>query len=83
MLRILQLDWSKVTKSEMPKAHGRLLRYIAARGGLLSSDNNFFVTEDLDKPDTYKILERVFKLNGIAAYERVNPNGFDGCGRVF
>ena len=83
MLRILTLDWTKVPKEELPKAHGRLLRYIAARGGMLSSDDNFFVTEDLDKPESYKILERVFKLNKIEAYENVNPSGFDGCGRVF
>ena len=83
MLRILNLDWSKVSPSDLPKARGRLVRYIAARGGLLSSDNSVFVTEDLDKEESYKILKRVFQLNNIAAYERVNVYGFDGCGRVF
>lgn len=83
MLRILTLDWSKVSKTDFPKAHGRLLRYIAARGGLLSTDDNYFVTEDLDKPECYPILKRILQLNNIAAYEHVNVSGFDGCGRVF
>lgn len=83
MVRILVLDWSHVPKEEEPKAHGRLLRYIAARGGFLSSDNQVFVTEDLDKQKEYSILERLFKFNKIHAYERVNVCGFDGVGRVF
>jgi hypothetical protein len=83
MLRILTLDWTKVPESEKAKAQGRLLRYIAAHGGMLSEDNAVFVTEDLDKVKGYEILKRVFTLNNIAAYEHVNIFGFDGAGRVF
>jgi hypothetical protein len=83
MLRILTLDWTKVCESDKAKAQGRLLRYIAAHGGMLSEDNQIFVTEDLDKPKEYKILKSVFTNNNIAAYERVNVSGFDGAGRVF
>lgn len=83
MLRILTLDWTKVSESEKPRARGRLVRYIAAHGGMLSEDDQFFVTEDLDKQKEYGILRNVFTLNNIAAYERVNVAGFDGAGRVF
>ena len=83
MLRILTLDWTKVPESEKPRAQGRLRRYIAAHGGMLSDDNQFFVTEDLDKQKEYGILRNVFKCNNIGAYERVNVAGFDGAGRVF
>lgn len=83
MIRILTLDWTKVPESEKPKAQGRLMRYIAAHGGMLSDDNQVFVTEDLDKPREYQIMKSIFTLNNIAAYERVNVAGFDGAGRVF
>lgn len=83
MIRILTLDWTKVPESEKGKAQGRLLRYIAAHGGMLSEDSQIFVTEDLDKPKEYNILKKLFNLNDIKAYERVNVSGFDGAGRVF
>ena len=83
MLRILNLDWSKVTEKEKPVVTGRLLRYIAAHGGMISEDKSIFCTEDLDREKGYNILSRLFKLNNIAVYERVNAYGFDGSGRVF
>lgn len=83
MIRILTLDWTKVSSTERPKAQGRLLRYIAGHGGMLSEDNSVFVTEGVDKEREYDILKRLFTLNNIAAYERVNVFGFDGQGRVF
>lgn len=83
MLRILNLDWSKVTEKEKPVVTGRILRYIAAHGGMISEDNTIFCTEGLDKDNEYKILKRLFQLNNIAVYERFNAFGFDGAGRVF
>lgn len=83
MIRILTLNWSKIPSSELPKARGRLMRYIATRGGMLSSDDSVFITEDLDVEERYNILKRIFTLNGIEAYERLNVYGFDGAGRVF
>lgn len=83
MVRILTLDWTKVPESDKAKAQGRLLRYIAAHGGMLSEDNQFFITEDVDKGKQYHILKNMFNVNNITAYERVNVMGFDGVGRVF
>ena len=83
MIRILWLDWKKVPESEKSKALGRLLRYIAAHGGMISEDNQIFITEDLEKPRQYNILKNVFTLNKIEAYEWVTVTGLDGLGRVF
>lgn len=82
-MRILNLDWSKVTAKEKPVVMGRLLRYIAAHGGMLSEDNFIFCTEGLDNEKEYSILKRLFQLNNIEVYERVNAYGFDGSGRIF